>query len=142
MYDNKTDRVGLETACNLINNEVNRILHGIVLDDISKVDSALLGYYDNKVEKQEEIGTNVIKAVSEAVLLATAACFQKIDLFTGINSTVLKGEFPMRNTKLLINILNGGKILGSAVKFAKFYLIVDGNEAHGVDVTECFIKFI
>jgi hypothetical protein len=71
----------------------------------------------------------VIKAVSEAILLATAACFQKIDLFSGINSTVLKGEFPMRNTKLLINVLNGGKILGSAVKFAKFYLIIDGNEA-------------
>jgi enolase len=42
----------------------------------------------------------------------------------------------------LINVLNGGKILGSAVKFAKFYLIIDGNEAHGVDVTECLIKFI
>jgi hypothetical protein len=48
---------------------------------LSKVDSALLGYYDNKVEKSEDIGTNVIKAVSEAVFLATAACFQKIDLF-------------------------------------------------------------
>jgi hypothetical protein len=47
-----------------------------------------------------------------------------------------------RMTKLLINIFNGGKILGSAVKFAKFYLIIDGAEATPeVDIGECFIKF-
>ena len=51
LYDNKADKLGLENACNLINNEVNRILHGIVLDDISKIDSALLGYFDTKVGK-------------------------------------------------------------------------------------------
>jgi enolase len=130
-YDNKTDRVGLESACNLINNEVNRILHGIVLDDFSKVDAALLGYFDTKAEKHEDIGTNVVKAVSEAILLATASCYQKIDTYQGINKNVLKEEFPRRGTKLLVNVLNGGKVLGSAVKFAKFYLIIDGNEAHG-----------
>jgi enolase len=75
LYDNKTDRVGLENACNLINNEVNRVLHGIVLDDLSKIDSALLGYFDNKTSKGEDMGINVIKAVSEAVMLATAACY-------------------------------------------------------------------
>ena len=121
----------MEAACNLINNEVNRILHGIVLDDFSKVDAALIGYFDTKAEKHEDIGTNVIKAVSEAVLLATASCYQKIDTFHGINKNVLKEEFPRRGTKLLVNILNGGKVLGSAVKFAKFYLIIDGNESHG-----------
>ncbi len=90
IYDNKADRTGLEQACNLINNEVNRVLHGIVLDDISKIDSALLGYFDNKAEKQEEIGTNVIKAVSEAILLGTTACYQKLDLYKGLNETVLR----------------------------------------------------
>ena len=85
-YDNKAEKIGLEHACSLINNEINRILQGIVLDDIGKVDSALLGYYDNKVEKQEEIGTNVIKAVSEAILLATAACYHKANIYNSINS--------------------------------------------------------
>jgi hypothetical protein len=44
----------------------------------------------------------------------------------------------------MINLLNGGKILGSAVKFAKFYLIIDGNEnSNGeIDIGECFIKFV
>ena len=55
---------------------------------------------------------------------------------------VFKQQFIQRNTKLLINVFNGGKLAGSAVKFAKFYLIVDGNEAKGtVDITEAFIKF-
>jgi hypothetical protein len=50
----------------------------------------------------------------------------------------------MRKTKLLINIFNGGKILGSAVKFSKFYLIVDAREQvlQDIDLTECFVKFI
>jgi len=41
IYDNKAERQGLENACNIIDNEVNRVLTGIVLDEISKVDSAL-----------------------------------------------------------------------------------------------------
>jgi len=41
----------------------------------------------------------------------------------------------------MINILNGGKLAGSAVKFAKFYLIIDGHEAGEADINECFIKF-
>lgn len=43
---------------------------------------------------------------------------------------MFKQEFAAkRDTKLLISILNGGKVAGSAVKFAKFYLIIDGSEA-------------
>jgi enolase len=69
----------VDQVCNLINVEVNRILHGMVLDDIQKVDKALLDYFTHKTEKQEEIGVNVIKSVSEAVLLATASCYFKVD---------------------------------------------------------------
>ena len=50
----------------------------------------------------------------------------------------------MRQTKLLITLLNGGKTNASAVKFNKFYLIIDPYTAHGVteaDIVECFIKF-
>ena len=77
--------------------------------------------------------------------MATASCYDKVSVFKGINVGVFKQEFVQRNTKLLINILNGGKVAGSAVKFAKFYLIIDGSELHNgggpVDITECFIKF-
>jgi enolase len=85
LYDNKGERTGVEQVCSLINVEVNRILHSMVLDDIHKVDSALMDYFNHKTEKQEDIGVNVIKSVSEAVLLATASCYQKNDLSVGIN---------------------------------------------------------
>ena len=42
----------------------------------------------------------------------------------------------------MLNLLNGGKMLGSIVKFAKFYLIIDGSDAGDIDIGECFIKFI
>ena len=141
-YDNKQDRVGVDQAIALINNDVNRVLKGIVIDDFSKIDNALAQYFTNKQSKEEEIGTNVIKVVSEALLLATASCYDRQHVSKGININVFKQKFMQRNTKLLINIFNGGKVAGSAVKFAKFYLIVDGQEAHGaVDITEAFIKF-
>lgn len=91
----------------------------------------------------EEIGLNVIKVVSESVLFAAAACFERVSLFKGISNNIFKQEFKGKHmTKLLINLFNGGKLLGSAVKFAKFYLIIDGNEAtEGLDIGECFIKF-
>lgn len=83
------------------------------------------------------------KAISEAIFFATAACFERVNLFKGISDSVTNFEFSKpKMTKLLINVLNGGKILGSTVKFSRFYLIIDGNEASkDVDITEAFIKF-
>ena len=142
LYDNKAERLGLEAAIVLINNDVNRVLNAMVIDDFAKVDAALTQYFAAKQAKEEDVGTNVIKVVSEALLLATAACYDRHHIHKAINLSVFKQKFVQKNTKLLINIFNGGKVAGSAVKFAKFYLIVDGSEAKGgVDVTESFIKF-
>ena len=105
------------------------------------MDSKLNDYFSKC--NPEEIGTNVTKVISEGVLLAAAACFEKVSLFKGISNNILKSEFSgMRFTKLLINLFNGGKIMGSAVKFAKFYLIIDGSEAGETDIGEAYIKFI
>lgn len=86
---------------------------------------------------------NVVKAVSEAVFFAAASCFQRVNLYQGISDNVTTMEFAKpKMTKLLINVFNGGKVLGSAVKFSKFYLIIDGNEASpDVDIPEAFLKF-
>lgn len=46
------------------------------------------------------------------------------------------------DSKLLVNILAGGKEAGSAVKFANFYLIVDGHVKQGVDIPKCFKAFL
>jgi hypothetical protein len=49
-------------------------------------------------------------------------------------------DTPYR-TKMMFTILNGGKSLGSTVKFAKFYLIIDPIPGSGIDIVECFVKF-
>ena len=69
--------MGLDQAIALINTDVNRVLKGVVINDISKVDGTLSQYFANKQSKEEEIGTNVVKVVSEALLLATACCYDK-----------------------------------------------------------------
>ena len=89
-YDNKADRLGLEQALILINNDINRVLKGIVIDDFSKVDAALNNYFTNKQSKEEEIGTNVIKVVSEALLLATATCYDRERVCKGVNVNVFR----------------------------------------------------
>ena len=77
LYDNKQERVGVDQAIALINNDVNRVLKGIVIGDFSKIDNALSQYFTTKQSKEEEIGTNVIKVVSEALILATASCYDR-----------------------------------------------------------------
>lgn len=100
-----------------------------MIDSVAYIDKYLQDLFAKRSEKDEEFGTNITKAVSEAVMLGAARCYQRADIFAGINKNLLKREFEMRNTKLMITLLNGGKVLGSAVKFAKFYLIIDGAEA-------------
>ena len=44
-------------------------------------------------------------------------------------------------TKLLVGLLTGGKAAGSAVKFANFYLIIDGHTNPDVSIPNCFKVF-
>jgi hypothetical protein len=145
LYDNKSERTGLDSACKIINNELSIALKGTLLNGMTEFDNKLADFFNKKHEHaHEEIGTNVTKALSEAVLFATASCYQREEVFRGISENVTSHEFtkPLKFTKLLINLFNGGKLLGSAVKFAKFYLIIDGTEAKGdVDITESYLKF-
>jgi len=83
LYDNKADRSGLETAVKIINNDLSKIIKGTVLDDLSTLDSKLADYFSKC--NAEDIGTNVTKIISEGVLLAAAACFEKVSLFKGIS---------------------------------------------------------
>ena len=46
------------------------------------------------------------------------------------------------DTKLLINVLQGGKEVSSPIKFANFYLIVDGHVKQGIDIAKCFKAFL
>ena len=50
--------------------------------------------------------------------------------------------FDKEPIKLLINLLAGGKAVGSSVKFARFYLIVDGTVNPDVHIPNAFAKFL
>lgn len=60
-------------------------------------------------------------------------------LFSFMNSREisLKG---LKVPKLMFTILNGGKTLGSKVKFSTFYLIIDVNGSDEVDANEIYFK--
>lgn len=84
----------------------------------------------------------MIKGCSEAILYAAAACYDKINLFAGISHGVYQNEFELGYCKLMITLLNGGKSNASAVKFNKFYLIIDGSHAMPEqDLVDCYLKF-
>ena len=47
-----------------------------------------------------------------------------------------------KRTKLLVNLLSGGKAAGSQVKFGNFYLIVDGQMGTDVNIPACYRNFL
>jgi len=80
---------------------------------------------------------NIVKACSEALLYSVAKCFSPENVWEGFKECFYPKDEDegAANTKLLITVLNGGKHYQSAVKFSKFYLIIDtkGEGADDVD---------
>jgi hypothetical protein len=70
---------------------------------------------------------NIVKACSEAITIATAKCYAPENVFNGFSNSFYRNENPNNNTKMLLTVFNGGKALNSAVKFSKFYLIIDAD---------------
>lgn len=71
---------------------------------------------------------NVVRACSEALTYAVAKCYCPHQVYAGFAESFYPRDEDCeghKNTKLLISVLNGGKASGSAVKFAKFYLVID-----------------
>ena len=88
LYDNKAEKTGLESAIDIINNDLNNLLSGKVYEGGQDylIDHLLMNYYSKKVEAGDTyIGLNVIKGVSEALLLAAASCFERIMIYKAIN---------------------------------------------------------
>jgi hypothetical protein len=87
-----------------------------------------------------EFKKNAIRACSEALTFAVAKCFCPHQIFNGFTESFYPrdDEESQKNTKMLITVLTGGKTAGSAVKFSRFYLIIDaaGASSKGVDPIE------
>ena len=94
----------------------------------------------------EEKGRKIIiKACSEAIMYAVAKCFEPNQVYRGFLQSFYPrdDEFGVKNTKMLMTVLNGGKAMGSAVKFSKFYLIVDaGLYAEPMEILNYYQKFM
>ena len=116
---------GLSKACNLMNNEISKSLQGVVLSGNIQADNKLSEFL--KDHSTDEKRHNLVRACSEALVFATAKCFSQENVYDCFRESFYEvdEEAGNKNTKLLIKIFNGGKASGSAVKFSRFYLIVD-----------------
>jgi hypothetical protein len=78
---------------------------------------------------EESIGLNLVRACSEALTIAVAKTLTTEDI---AEIFVYREEIKQASysdqeapSKFLVQLLTGGKAAGSAVKFSKFYLVVD-----------------
>ena len=130
----------MKAVVELINKDINGWLRPKLeskpLDKefLAYADHELKEWFNSKVEAAQLDSklTSVVRACSEALFFASAACLDNNG--NSIGTTIREHFNPMdrlsqvpRSTKLLFTLFNGGKAAGSMVKFAKFYLIVDGN---------------
>lgn len=87
----------------------------------------------------------MVRACSEAVVYAVAKSYCPTDVWQGLGKSFYPRDTDVEgsvNSKLLINVLTGGKNVSSAVKFANFYLIIDaaGLSMNKID-PQCIMKY-
>lgn len=79
-------------------------------------------------------------------MFAVAKCFEPNEVYKGFLQSFYPRDLEvdgMKNTKLLITVLNGGKATASAVKFSKFYLVMDvGIYDEPLEVMPFYQKFM
>ena len=135
-WDSQDEKSGLTAACDYINSQINPQLSGIVLNTNTQPDhffESILAQAE--AEPDQPPKKCIVKACSEALVYAVAKCFSPDNLYRGISSSFYQFEkFKDMNTNLMITVLNGGKSVGSAVKFSKFYLLIDCS--HCLSTTE------
>lgn len=82
-------------------------------------------------ESEGENHKNIVRACSEALVFGTAKCYSPQNVWEGFGQSFYPRDEEIEgvaNTKLMMTVFSGGKAAGSAVRFAKFYLIVDAAE--------------
>ena len=92
-------------------------------------------------------GKAFVKACSEAIFFGVAHCVkQESSLAASIRQNLHPSPSVVNNTlhttKLMVNLLSGGKAVNSGCKFANFYLIIDGNLNNEISVVNCFKTFV
>lgn len=140
-WDNQDEMKGMKTACKLINESLSPLLAGKDLYLFKKLDLLLMNFKNKRQDQGTTIGPNVTSAVSHALFYACAKAmdsqFPYLQMYQANMLRPLQLPFvdPASEAqgtgkslpKLIINVFNGGKELGSKVKFSRFYLIIDVN---------------
>lgn len=132
-WDKPEDKTGLTEACRYINEEMSTKLAGVILHSSIQADNKLCDLLQaHEGGEEESKQRNLIKACSEALTYAVAKSFCPVNIYEGFVQSFYPRDEEVegtKNTKLLISVLNGGKIMASAVKFSKVYLIIDAASA-------------
>ena len=90
-------------------------------------------------------GYALIKGVSEAIYLATATCMAEGQVGNAIYENLHPNNvnsFNRPETKLMINLMAGGKAAGSAVRYSRFYLIIDPYANLEINIPATLLKFL
>lgn len=131
--DDAEDRSGFKRACTVINEELSPFFSGKELPLGKKTFEGVASWVDRRNNRSprstnDRVSPFILRAVFEALLYSygriitpEAPYFSLFNFLNGRDIT-LRG---LKSPKLMFTILNGGKALGSKVKFATFYLIID-----------------
>lgn len=90
------------------------------------------------------MGSNILRICSEALYLAVGSCYCPGEVERGIREKILSQnqKCAAYETKLMFTIFNGGKALGSNIKFSKFYLLVEAQKDMDYEeIMDYFLKF-
>jgi len=126
--DKQEEKLGMKNACKIINEEISPLLKGKEILGLKKLDEMLLSLQKKTLETRGvQIGDNVVKACSEALMYAYGACLTPADPFISFYRYIMDKDYlpGAEIPKLCFTVLNGGKALGSKVRFSKVYLIMD-----------------
>jgi len=115
MYDNPNagpeESKGLSKLCKYINEKVNQRLSGASLASLVQIDNILFSLISDG-DAEGEIRINIVRACSDALVYATAKCYNPDKLFEGFSHSFFQKNQINENykkLKLLINVFTGGK---------------------------------
>jgi len=117
-------------------------LRGKDILTLKKIDEILFDYQKKQSDSGSFVGDNVVKSCSEAILYAYGFCTLPATPYQSVFKYLKNRDFSSSEKlpKLLFTVLNGGKSLGSKVKFSSFYLIIDCQPFDPVDPLDIYLK--
>lgn len=145
-WDDPDAKQGMSKACQIITEELSALLAGKDLLQFKKIGELLLSFKAKyEATNWVVIGGNVLTAVQQALFFAFASAGPHEIMFKNIFKHNALRDFRAESDplpKLMFTVLNGGKEVGSKVKFAKFFLIFDvkPDDLLRLDVREVYFK--